>query len=601
MSESTNLINRNNRRLIIDRDVFSQEIVEDSSFIPQPIPASEIAKKYLLNILQNIFPPMKWVPRYRKRFLTGDIISGLTVSMIRLPQGLAYGILAGLDPINGVHLEFFLCIVYSILSTVPQNSTGTFSIIALMTGAAVDKNFPSNGTVDAAEMPEKVAFASALALVVGIIQVLFGILNLGAISILLAKPVVAGFTTASAIIVALAQATHLFGVPVTRFSGFASPLKTIVSIYQGIVGGVNMPAVLLSAGSIPFLYLSKLAELKYKDKLKGYPIPAELVLVVVTTAISFLIPTPNHVIVVGEVPSGLPTPAIPPVNKYFSSFISDAFSIAIVGYSTNLSLAKIFSTRHGFTWSANQEGFALGIAHIVSSFFTCFPGSAALARSSLQESAGGKTQLASFISASMMLAIILFIGPLFRTLPRCVLSCVVVVNLRSMFLQIKELPDLWRSSKKDFCIWMAAFLGVMLLGVDLGLIAGIMTLLLMLVRDQTTAKSITIESFKSSEIYVRSSGEEEPKIPFIRFTGPLNFASADGLEVPPGRSVLDLTQVTSFDFVGLTKLSGILKGREIAIVGCQKNLREEIEKRETFDTEKCYFVPTMIDAATLHT
>ena len=131
--------------------------------------------------------------------------------------------------------------MYSILSTVPQNSTGTFSIIALMTGAAVDKQFPAvipaNGTdmvaYETELMTEKVKFASALALVVGIIQVLFGLLNLGAVSILLAKPVVAGFTTASAIIVTLAQATHLFGVPVTRFSGFASPLKTIVSIFQG--------------------------------------------------------------------------------------------------------------------------------------------------------------------------------------------------------------------------------------------------------------------------------------------------------------------------------------------------------------------------------
>ena len=154
----------------------------------------------------------------------------------------------------------------------------------------------------------------------------------------------AGFTTASAIIVTLAQATHLFGIPVTRFSGFASPLKTIGSIFQGknlnqlrksprmdsllliklqgLAGGVNMPACIISAVSIPFLYCSKLAAIKYKDKLKGYPIPAELFLVIITTTICYFLPEDNEVIVVGHVPSGLPTPAVPPVGKYLSDFMS---------------------------------------------------------------------------------------------------------------------------------------------------------------------------------------------------------------------------------------------------------------------------------------
>jgi len=525
--------------------------------------------------------------------------------MIRLPQGLAYGLLAGLAPINGVYLEFFLCIMYSILSTVPQNSTGTFSIIALMTGAAVDKQFqtvsPPNGTdtalFETELMTEKVKFASALALVVGIIQVLFGLLNLGAVSILLAKPVVAGFTTASAIIVTFAQATHLFGVPVTRFSGFASPLKTIVSICQGIAGGVNIPACIISVVSIPFLYICKLAAIKYKEKLRGYPIPAELFLVIVTTTVCHYLPEENDVIVVGEVPSGLPTPAVPPVGKYLSDFMSDAISIAVIGYSTNLSLAKIFSSRHGFTWSANQEGFALGIAHIFASFFTCFPGSAALARSSLQESAGGKSQLSSFISATMMLMIILWVGPVFQSLPRSVLSCIVVVNLRSMFLQFFQLPVLWKTSKKDFVIWLSAFFGVILLGVDLGLITGILFLLLSLVRDQTKSAAIHIDSYEMSELYVRVNESEMTKKRIIRFTGPLNFASADALTIPADTATIDMSRVVSYDFVGLTKLAGAMKNLEkISVVGCQQDLRRALNDHEDLKDLQIAFYASLIDA-----
>merc|ERR1712168_606958 len=115
--------------------------------------------------------------------------------------------------------------------------------------------------------------------------------------------------------------------------------------------------------------------------------------------------------------------------------------MSIVSYATTLSLGKIFASKKGFTFSANQEGLALGAAHLVSSCFACFPGSAALARSSLQESAGGVTHLASIVSATFMLIIIVWIGPIFKTLPRAVLSCIVIVNLRSMFLQFQTLPD----------------------------------------------------------------------------------------------------------------------------------------------------------------
>lgn len=578
----------------------SQIEIEESRYHEKESTKSEIVKGCLSDRASDIFPPAKWVPNYKMNFLTGDIISGITVSMIRLPQGLAYGLLAGLAPINGIYLEFFQCIMYSFLSTVPQNSVGTFSVISLMVGSVLDKHFPTpqnmtddmlkNGITD---YDAKLEMAVSLSFMVGLFQIAFGILNLGCLSILLAKPVVSGFTTASAIVVALAQGTHLFGVPVTRYSGFAGPLKTFGSIIYGILQGVNTSAVIISCVSIPFLYGSKLLQIKYKDRLKGFPIPAELFLIIVTTTVCYFLPKPNKVIIVGEVPGGLPKPFLPPFLTMFSDIFADALVISIVSYSTTLSLGKIFAGRKKFKWSANQEGFALGVAHIFSSFFSCFPGSAALARSSLQESAGGNTHLASIISASVMLLIILWIGPIFKTLPRSVLSCIVIVNLRGMFLQFYELPNLWKVSKIDFIIWLASFCGVLVFGVDLGLLFGIVVLLIGLVYTNSSSILHPIQQYKSSEVYFHQKCKSSGDI--YKFSGPLNFVSAGNLKLEGTECVIDFSTVTSIDYVGVNTLLTQAKGRNVSIIGVYPEVRRKLEADKQFESLEIHFYPTILD------
>jgi len=141
--EELHLLSRPAGRIVIDRDEIDQADVDELRFVAPSVSKKERLVGCGKTLVGDLFPPAKWLPKYQKSFLPGDLISGMTVAMIRLPQGLAYGLLAGLAPINGVYLEFFQCIVYSLLSTVPQNSVGTFSIIALMTGSVLDKHFPA--------------------------------------------------------------------------------------------------------------------------------------------------------------------------------------------------------------------------------------------------------------------------------------------------------------------------------------------------------------------------------------------------------------------------------------------------------------------------
>ena len=189
---------------------------------------------------------------------------------------------------------------------------GTFSIISLMSGAVLDKNFPTpvNSTDTDVFYAEKVEMSVALTFCVGLFHLFFGLFNLGALSILLPKPVVGGFTTASAIIVSLAQATHILGFSVPRHSGFAGPLLTICEIFKGLTAGlVTWSSVIISVISIPILYAGKMAQIKYKEQLKGFPIPTELALVAVTTVIFYFYEA--DVKIVGEVPGGLPAFTMP--------------------------------------------------------------------------------------------------------------------------------------------------------------------------------------------------------------------------------------------------------------------------------------------------
>ena len=195
---------------------------------------------------------------------------------------------------------------------------GTFSIISLMSGSVLDSRFPistnltTNGEIDPF-YAEKVEMSTALTLGVGLFHAAFGLFNLGALSILLPKPVVGGFTTASAIIVSLAQATHIFGFPIARHSGFAGPLLTIGEVFKGLTAGlVTRSSLIISLISIPILYAGKMAQIKYKEKLNGFPIPVELALVAVTTTIFYFVD--SDVKVVGEVPGGLPEFKLPRVE-----------------------------------------------------------------------------------------------------------------------------------------------------------------------------------------------------------------------------------------------------------------------------------------------
>ncbi|XP_071784286.1 prestin-like [Asterias amurensis] len=504
------------------------------------------------------FPIFKWLPAYEVRQnLLSDIISGLTVGTMRIPQAMAYALLAALPPVYGLYVAFFSVLCYTITGTSRHISLGTFAVVCIMTGQAIDRilSDPSNGTEAATEGSindenndlQRVYVASALALAVGIAQMLMGIFRLGFVTIYLSEPLVRGFTTGAAVHVFTSQFRHLFGIRVQRSTGPFSLVRGYIEFFSKL-SQVNVAAVITSIITISFLVaINEIRDFlrhrgthvvidgvrqRVREPRRNIPVPSELIVIIVATVISYFGHFNDNLglAVVGNIPTGIPAPRLPSLG-YFSVLIGDAIAIAIVGFAVSISMAKIFAKKHKYEIDANQELLAYGSCQIFGSFFNCFPVSASLSRSLVQDVSGGKTQLAGLISSLIVLLVLLLIGPLFTDLPKCCLASIIVVALAGMFRQVKDLVLLWQVSTYDFLIWMVTCLSTILLGVDIGLAIGVVfSLMTVIIRTQQPYSSI-IGRIPGTDIYrdinYYEAAEQVPGIKIFRSQSCLCFVNAE--------------------------------------------------------------------------
>ncbi|XP_071810309.1 prestin-like [Asterias amurensis] len=487
----------------------------------------------LKGFFRRVIPILDWLPAYDiKRDLMGDCAAGLTVGIMRLPQGMAYGLLATLAPVYGLYTVFFPAIIYAMMGTSRHISVGSFAVVSIMTAVAVDRvveeTRPKEGPYN--EGLERAKIASSLAFLVGMIQFVLGALRLGFVSTYLAEPLVRGFTTGAAFYVFNSQFKYLFGIDVMRYSGPFAIIKTFIDLFSNLAS-TNLSELIIALVNLIALVSVKELQDKYKDKMK-YPIPLELFSIVLTTLVSHFARLEERygTNVVGKIPTGLPLPSLP-VFSYMESMIMDAIVIAIVTFSVSVSVSYIFAKKNNYEIDANQELVALGSMSVVGSFFLCYPAATSLSRSLLQEISGGKTQLTSLFSCVFILIVLLFIAPLFYSLPKSCLAAIVVVALRGMFRQFKDIKVLWKYSKIDCMIWLVTWSSTALLGVDLGLAVGVVfAIMTVVVRTQKPDCSL-MGKIPGTDIYrdVAYYKDAEPiqGIKIFRVHSPLYYANSD--------------------------------------------------------------------------
>ncbi|KAG9332470.1 hypothetical protein JZ751_014568 [Albula glossodonta] len=423
---------------LVERDVLDEQSLEEVArkrlHSDKPLLTDRLKESLRCSVprlkrtVLGCLPVLSWLPRYSIRECAlGDLISGISVGIMHLPQGMAYALLASVPPVFGLYTSFYPVLVYFLFGTSRHISVGTFAVISIMVGSvterlAPDSDFLINGTgatqlqVDVtARDAYRVEVAAALTLLGGILQVLLGLVRFGFVVTYLSEPLVRGYTTGAAVHVVTSQLKYMFGVSPQRFSGPLSLVYTLIDICS-LLPETNIGTLVVSLVSLVALIVVKELNSAYSKKLP-LPIPIELIV----------------------------TPDI----NIFTEVIGDAFAVAIVGYAINISLGKTFALKHGYKVDSNQELVALGLSNVVGGFFQCYSVTSSMSRSLVQESTGGKTQVAGAISAVIVLITVLKLGSLFEELPKAVLATIVFVNLKGMFKQFLDIPALWKSNKID--------------------------------------------------------------------------------------------------------------------------------------------------------
>ncbi|XP_076012852.1 solute carrier family 26 member 6, like 1 [Genypterus blacodes] len=472
---------------------------------------------------------------------------------------MAYALLASLPPVFGLYTSLYPALIYFFFGTSRHISIGTFAVLSIMVGSVTERLAPdaaflkTNGTnlteeVDVtARDSYRVQVAAATTVLGGLIQVVLGLVKFGFVGTYLSEPLVRAYTTAAAAHAVVAQLKYIFGVSPTRFSGPLSLVYTLVDVCS-LLPRTHPPTLVVSVVSMLFLIAAKELNSFLSPKLP-VPIPVELITIVAATLISsFGKLNSNYTIsVVGEIPSGLSPPSTPDVSL-FGEVIGDAFALAIVGYAISISLGKTFALKHGYKVDSNQELVALGLSNAVGGFFQCYAVCSSMSRSLIQESTGGKTQMAGVASAVIVLVTILKLGPLFQELPKAVLAAIVFVNLKGMFKQHSDVVTLWRRSKVDLVVWVVTWVSTLLFNLDMGLAASIaFALLTVIFRTQMPTYSV-LGNVPGTELYVdmetHREAREVPGVTIFRSSATVYFANADlYLEALKDKSGLDISKM----------------------------------------------------------
>ncbi|XP_039076306.1 sulfate anion transporter 1 [Hyaena hyaena] len=508
-------------------------------------------------LVQDLLPATRWLRHYRPReALAGDVMSGLVIGIILVPQAIAYSLLAGLQPIYSLYTSFFANLIYFLMGTSRHVSMGIFSLLCLMVGQVVDRELllagfdpardglgpGDNGSaLNASAAPTLVPqdcgqdcyairVASALTLVAGTYQVLMGILRLGFVSTYLSQPLLDGFAMGTSVTILTSQLKHLLGVRVPRHQGPGMVLSTWLSLARS-AGQANLCDVLTSATCLAVLLAGKELSDHCRHRLK-VPLPTELLVIVAATLVSHFGRLHERFgsSVAGDIPTGFMAPRVPDPGLMWR-VVLDAVPLALVGSAFSISLAEMFARSHGYSVRPNQELLAVGCCNVLPAFFHCFATSAALSKSLVKTATGCHTQLSSVVSATVVLLVLLVLAPLFRDLQRSVLACVIIVSLRGALRKVRDVPRLWRLSPADALVWVATAATCVLVSIEVGLLAGILLSLLSLAGRTQRPRATLLAQIGDSGFYEDAVEFEglvpEPGVHVFRFAGPLYYANKD--------------------------------------------------------------------------
>ena len=469
-----------------------------------------------------------------------------------IPQGMAYALIAGLPPEYGLYAAVVPLLIYAFMGTSPHLAVGPVALIALLVAAAVS---PLANTPE-----EYITLSILLALMVGTVQLILGLLRMGFLVSLLSHPVLSGFVSAAAIVIGLSQLHHLLGID--------SVSGGVHEIFYGVVSQanvINIWTVVIGVSAILFILLFKRVAPKIPGSL------AAVVAGIVVIAATGL--QQAGVNIVGSVPDGLPAFAIPQITwASVQALFPMALAIALVAYMESIAVAKAMQQKDGsYQINPNQELVSLGSANIGGAFFQAFPVTGGFSRTAVNFDSGAKTGLASVFSALVVVITLLFLTPLFYYLPKAVLAAIIMVAVVGL-IDTSGFRKLWKIGHYDRYMFLATFVGTLFIGIKEGILLGIVLSVLMLVYRSARPNHSVLGRVPGTSAYrnvERYETEQLKDTLIFRFDAPLHFANAEFFKEQVYKLlerhsetqtlILDFNGVNEIDTTGLDELFEVIE------------------------------------------
>lgn len=525
---------------------------------------------------------------YGRADFSGDLAAGVTVGVMLIPQGMAYALIAGLPPVYGLYAALVPLVVYGFLGTSRQLAVGPVAMVALLVANGV-------GGLAGGDADRYLALAVGLALLVGVVQLLMGLLRAGFLVNLLSHPVLVGFTSAAAIIIGMSQLGGLTGLSIPK-----GRVHEMLMVAFAEVGGVHGATLVLGATAI----VAGLALKRWAPRL-----PAPMLVVAVGTGISWVLGLGTRgVSVVGDVPSGLPGLALPGLTVPGVATVGGvplglgdvvalmpiALAISLVGFMESIAVAKVYASRNRYDLDANQELKALGAANIAGAFFQAFPVTGGFSRTAVNAQAGARSQIASLVSVLVITITLLFLTPLFYHLPKAILAAIIVVAVVGL-VDVKTARELWRIDRRDFLLMAATFAATLGLGIEEGILTGAALSVVVVLHQIATPHIAVLGRVPGSNQYRNVERNPhvvvEPDIAVLRMDASLFYGNAESFRDAvrdavrnmdgPFTLVLDAYPMNRTDSTGTHVLHELVdeiraRGGDVRIAGAKGPLHDRL-------------------------
>jgi high affinity sulfate transporter 1 len=522
--------------------------------------------------LRRYIPILSWLPRYDRTWLTVDIIAGLTLWGLVVPEAMAYAGIAGLPPEAGLYTLLAALLFYALLGTsrhlVVQATSATAALLASSVAAALVATAAAN-----ASDPETYqTYASAFVLVTGLVFLLAGLAKLGFITQFLSRPVMNGFVMGIAIFVAVGQLNKLFGVPKPEGNTVEKLIGIIKELPQA-----NWATFVVGAVALALLFL--LPRLSKK-------LPAGLIVLFGAIIFSSLLDLEGKygVEIVGTLPQGLPSLTIPqvPFTTYLA-MVLPAIGVLLVAYSEALGVAHEFGEKHGYEVDANQELNAHALANLASGLFGGMLAAGSMSASAVKEGAGARSQVTNLVTWVVTIITVLFLTPLFKTLPEAVLAALIIHAVWHI-ISSRKLQRLYQESRVEFWFGALALAGVLLVDVLEGMIIGLVASLVFVIYRSSRPHLSSLGRVPGvpgaySDLTRHPENTPIPGVMILRLDGPMYYANAltvrdrakmliEEAENPPRAVIFDATAQDEIDLTSTDTLKSLVKelrGKNIAV------------------------------------